>query len=84
MRRFAPACTAVLLLGCGGGSSSQAIPLDQVPPAILKTSQEKLPEVKFEQAVKRSDGSYEVRGRDKNGKVRDVEFCPNGEFVEVE
>jgi len=50
----------------------------------LKTSQEKHPEVKFEQAVKRGDGSYEVRGRDKQGKVRDVEFGPNGEFLDVE
>jgi hypothetical protein len=34
--------------------------------------------------VKFKDGSYEVRGKDPKGKVRDVEFSPTGEVTEVE
>jgi hypothetical protein len=50
----------------------------------MKISQEKLPDVKFERAVKRADGSYEISGKDKKGKVRDVELTATGEVTEVE
>jgi len=43
-----------------------------------------LPDVKFEQAIKRTDGTYEVRGRDKAGRVRDVELSATGEVIAVE
>lgn len=51
---------------------------------MVKTAQERLPQVKFEQAVRRGDGSYEIRGRDKQGKVRDVEMNAAGQVTEVE
>jgi hypothetical protein len=51
---------------------------------MRKAAQEKLPDVKFENAVKFKDGNYEVRGKDAKGKVRDVEFSPTGEVTEVE
>jgi hypothetical protein len=70
--------------GCGGSSSGELVPLDKVPESMLQTAKEKLPEVQFESALKRSDGSYEVRGKDKQGKVRDVEFSATGEVVEIE
>jgi hypothetical protein len=37
-----------------------------------------------EERDKRADGRYEVRGRDKKGKVRDVEFSADGKLLEVE
>jgi hypothetical protein len=60
------------------------IPLEQVPEAILKTSQQKLPDVKFDKAVRKADGGYEISGKDKKGKVRDVEFSATGEVTELE
>jgi hypothetical protein len=78
-------CVAVcFVVGCGGSTSGELVPLDKVPEGMLQTAKEKLPEVQFESALKRSDGSYEVRGKDKQGKVRDVEFSATGEVVEIE
>ena len=84
MRRFVTVLVFLLLSGCGNGTKYELVPLDQVPESMLKTAQEKLPDVKFENAIKRGDGSYEVRGKDPKGKVRDVEFSSTGEVTEVE
>jgi hypothetical protein len=43
-----------------------------------------LPEVKFDHARKLSNGNYEIRGKAKNGKVREVEVNSIGEVVEIE
>jgi hypothetical protein len=69
---------------CTGGAKNEAIGIDQVPPNLLEIAKEKLPDVTFDQAVKKSNGVLEVRGKDKTGKVRDVEFSPKGEVVEIE
>jgi hypothetical protein len=50
----------------------------------LKTAKEKLPEVTFDHARKLPNGNYEIRGKAKNGKVREVELNPAGEVVEIE
>lgn len=73
----------VALAGCSQQTSAP-VPLDQVPKSIMKISREKLPDVKFDRAVKRADGSYEISGKDKKGKVRDVELTATGEVTEVE
>lgn len=76
---------SALVIGCGdGGSKSEIVPLDQVPESLLKTAKEKLPEVKFDHARRLSNGNYEVRGKARNGKVREVEMKPSGEIVEIE
>ena len=72
------------LSGCGNGAKDQLISLEKLPENFLKTAQDKLPEVKFENALKRSNGSYEVRGKDPKGKVRDVEMSATGEVLEIE
>jgi hypothetical protein len=84
MRCFSLCVLASIVMGCGGESSGELVPLEKVPPAMVQTAREKLPDVHFENAVKRSDGSYEVRGKDKQGKVRDVEFSASGEVTEIE
>jgi hypothetical protein len=73
----------VAVAGCAE-SSAAPVPLDQVPESIMKISREKLPDVTFDRAVRRADGSYEISGKDKKGKVRDVELTANGEVTEVE
>jgi hypothetical protein len=75
----------VLVVGCGEGTSSgENVALDQVPEPVMKVATEKLPGVKFEQAWKTHGGNYEVRGKGKNGKVRDIQVKPNGDVVEVD
>jgi len=75
----------VLVVGCGEGApSGENVALDQVPGPVMKVAAEKLPGVKFEQAWKTHGGNYEVRGKAKNGKVRDIQVKPNGDVVEVD
>jgi len=75
---------AVLLVGCGGTSKVENVDLDKVPEPAMKAAREKLPDVKFEQAWKTPNGNYEIRGKARNGKVRDIQVKPNGEVVEVD
>ena len=82
-RKAAVLIIAFALAGCGQPPAAP-IPLEQVPASIMKISQEKLPDVKFDRAVRRADGSYEISGKDKKGKVRDVELTASGEVTEVE
>jgi hypothetical protein len=84
MRRFFFWMVLCLIAGCGTEAPGELIPLERLPDGHLKTAQESLPDVQFENALKRSDGSYEVRGKDKKGKVRDVEMSASGEVLEIE
>jgi hypothetical protein len=84
MRHFCFYVVVCFVVGCSGSSSGELVPLDKLPENMLETAKEKLPDVKFENALKRSDGTFEVRGRDNKGKVRDVEFSATGEVIEVE
>jgi hypothetical protein len=81
-----------LLLAAGGCSSStsgdQPLTLDQVPANIRAAADaeraKSLPDVKFESAARHSNGGYEIRGKGKNGKIRDVELDANGKLIEIE
>jgi hypothetical protein len=73
-----------LLVGCKGEDRSADIPLTEVPQAVMKTAREKLPDVTFEQAWKTPKGNYEVRGKTRTGKVRDIQITPAGDVVEVD
>jgi hypothetical protein len=77
---------AALVIGSGAYSQSKAevVPLDQVPEPFVKTAKETLPEVRFDHARKLPNGNYEIQGKGKNGKVREVEVNPAGEVVEIE
>ncbi len=66
----------ITFVGCSN-SAAEVVTIDKVPEAMLKAAQKELPEVQFDNAIKHSDGSYEVRGKDHKGKVRDVEFSPS-------
>jgi hypothetical protein len=77
----------VVVCGCGEGlgeGRKEIIPFDKVPPVVLKAAQDKLPEIKFDSALKTSKGLYEVRGKAKNGKIQEVEVNEAGEVVAVE
>ena len=58
--------------------------LKDVPPDIMKVAKEKLPGVTFDSAYKEPNGSYEVRGKDKTGKIREIDIKPDGTVEEIE
>jgi hypothetical protein len=76
------------LIGCRDNTRREGltdhIPLDKVPPTVLKVAREKLPDVDFNTAWKTPGGNYEVRGTQKNGKVRDIQVTPKGDVVEID
>ena len=93
MRRVLIVLVLVLLVGggvtalalvWGGGDKGAVVPLEQVPEPFVKKAKETLPEVKFGHARKLPNGNYEIRGKARNGKVREVELAPSGEVVEIE
>jgi hypothetical protein len=73
-----------LLITSSGDVKGAIVPLDQVPEPFVKKATETLPEVKFDHARKLPNGNYEIRGKTRNGKVREVELNPAGEVVEIE
>ena len=86
MRRLLSTVLALtLVVGCGGGKEkAQALPLDQVPDAVMKAAQKRLPDVKFDHAQRKANGEYEVIGKNKQGKVMEVEVTAAGEVTAVE
>lgn len=77
---------SLILAGCGnGGEEKSPIKLEEVPAAAMKTAKEKAPEVAtFHEAYKKKDGTFEVRGKTKTGKVIEVEVKGDGTFVDIE
>jgi hypothetical protein len=86
MRPFGLGLILLLLLtSCGEDHSQSAnVPLEQVPEAVIKVAKDKLPGVTFEQAWKTRKGNYEVRGKAKDGKVRDIQITPSGDVIEID
>jgi hypothetical protein len=81
--RYVVLLLLLLAVACSG-KKAENVPLNQVPDKVMKSAKEKLPDVKFDQAWKTANGNYEVRGKEKSGKVRDVQVTPEGKVVEVD
>ncbi len=76
--------SAVAPTGCGGAKGQKTtMELKDVPPDVLKVAKEKLPGVTFDAAWKEPNGSFELRGKDKSGKVREIDIKPDGTVEEV-
>lgn len=73
-----------LIAGCKAEVKDELVPPETMPVKFLDTAREKLPDVTFEQVLKRADGRYEVRGKDTRGKVRIVNLSATGEALEIE
>ena len=84
--------TGVLLLACVVGcenepKSDDIVQIEQVPPNVMEAARKQLPGYKLDTAYKmKIDGkdAYEVRGKDKKGKVREVEVSATGEVLAIE
>jgi hypothetical protein len=80
----------LLLLACGCGESVERlepVPLDQLPPGSMESAAKAVPGVKFERARKaklNGQDVYEIIGKDKRGKTREVEVSTSGKVVEIE
>jgi hypothetical protein len=75
---------ALAIFWGGRGGQAAIVPLEQVPEPFVKKAKDTLPEVKFDHARRLPNGNYEIRGKARNGKVREVEVNPTGEVVEIE
>lgn len=80
----------LLASGCGEAlEPTEMVPIEKLPTPVLKTAQEKLPDVKFDTAWKeheQEDGEevFEVRGKTSNGKTRDIKVTASGKVLEVD
>lgn len=77
----------VCCAGCGGEAIEvkQPLPLDQVPPQILKVAQDRYPDLKFSAAwteVEDGQSVYELKGQYPNGKMLEVEVTTDGKLLE--
>ncbi len=73
-------------LGCSPTAkktSKHSVSMDSVPPEIIKVAQTTMPDVVFDNVV-RGDGFYEVRGKNKSGKIIEVEVSDEGKVLEIE
>lgn len=76
---------AVAYVGCVNGEAGRVVvPFDQLPPPLLKVAKDKLPDVTFHEVWRKPNGVYEIRGKNKQGKIREVEVGPDGRIVDVE
>ena len=80
--------TLLSVVGCGEVfEKTEMVPIENVPEAVMKVAQEKLPGVKFDTAWTEQDGNktvYEVRGKSADGKTRDIKVSPEGKVLEVD
>ncbi len=74
----------ILVAGCGGEGKKTPVPLSEVPEKVMKAAQDRLPDVNFDRAQKKTNGDYEILGKNKQGKTMEVEVTPKGEVVAVE
>jgi hypothetical protein len=79
----------IFAIGCESSppKSDDIVPIDQVPANVMEVARKQLPGYTFDTVYKmKIDGkdAYEVRGKDKRGKVREVELSAKGEVIAVE
>jgi hypothetical protein len=74
-----------LICGCSKSDKEYTVfPIDEAPSGMLEIAQKELPDVTFDTARKLKNGNVELRGKNKKGKVREVEFDSTGNVVEIE
>ncbi len=82
-----------VLAGCSQESAGKlgrrTVSIAELPEPVIGAAKKELPDVEFSDAWKNlgKDGtlhSYEVRGKNKNGKTREVRVSPTGEILELE
>lgn len=88
-RRFVTALLACSAWGCADddddvGKVKTAMPMDQVPAAVLKAAKAAAPDLTFYAAYKdtfQGQDSIELKGKTKSGKIREIEVSPQGKVL---
>jgi hypothetical protein len=87
-RTFLGVLLMVAFAGCESEpKSDDIVPIEQVPANVMEVARKQLPGYTFDTVYKmKIDGkeAYEVRGKDKRGKVREVEVSASGEVIAIE
>jgi hypothetical protein len=76
-----------LVSGCDKApapKTKSVIPVEEVPAIVMNAAKKKERDVKFDKVMKTPDGIYEVQGKNKGGKVIEVEVSEAGEVLKVE
>ena len=81
---FAVVLSAAFGFGGGGEGPKTPVKMEDVPAPAMKTAKEKAPDVTFSEAFRKKDGTLEIRGKTKTGKVVEVEVKDDGTFVDIE
>lgn len=79
-----PLLMALFRHGAATPLTPKTIAIDDVPPAFIETARRELPGVEFNEVWVKKDGTLEIRGKAKNGKIREVEIRPDGTVEEIE
>jgi hypothetical protein len=78
----------IVVAGCDSKpKADEIVPIEQVPASVIEVARRTLPGYKFEIVYKmKVDGkdAFEVRGKDRRGKVREVEVSATGEVLAIE
>ena len=81
-------CLLLIVSGCSKPSKkNETVAIDKVPEKLMTVARETLPDTNWVNAYKfEKDGEvvYEIRGKNANGKVVEVEVNEEGKVVEVE
>ena len=75
------------LTGCGSADKPplrENLPVTRVPASALKTVQAKFPDTRFDHAWTLPNGRIQVRGKNKAGKIHEIEMSPAGEILLAE
>jgi hypothetical protein len=79
---------AAVGVGCGSEPvADEIIPVEQVPANVLDVAKKEMPGLKVDTAYRmKVDGqeAYEVRFKDRRGKIREVEVSTTGEVLAIE
>ena len=79
-----------MLAACGCGEKEERlepVPLDKLPAGSMEAAAKALPDVKFDRARKaKFDGkdAFEIIGKDRRGKTREVEVSTEGKVLDIE
>jgi hypothetical protein len=85
MRRLFLAAVLSIATGCGGSESGKKpMKMEDVPSEAMKAAKDKLPDVTFTEAFREKNGDVELRGKDKKGKVVEIDVSPDGKTTKIE
>jgi len=75
-------------IGCESRpTADEIVPIDQIPANLMVIARKELPGITFDSATKmKVDGkdAFEIRGKNMQGKTREVELSATGEVIAIE